>query len=130
LNDLRKNGYKMAIASASRNAARILQITGLERLVDEVCDGRFTGPTKPAPDQFIEAARLLGREPEECVVFEDANVGVDGAWAAGSYIIGIGPAVKDRVELDYCLDTLSSVGFQRLHEIVSAFPQRETAVAA
>ncbi len=125
--DLRKNKYKMAIATASRNADLILNITGLRALVDEVCDGSFTGRTKPAPDQFIEAAKIIGCKPERCVVFEDSNVGVDGARDAHSYIIGIGPAVKNRPELTCKFETLSRVAFHTLHEIISDIELRVAA---
>ena len=38
---------------------------------------------KPAPDMFLHAARLLGVAPEKCLVFEDGEMGIQGAHAAG-----------------------------------------------
>ena len=38
---------------------------------------------KPAPDIFLEAARRLGAPPETCIVFEDADAGIEGARRAG-----------------------------------------------
>lgn len=38
---------------------------------------------KPAPDMFLEAARLLEVDPTKCVVFEDGELGIQGAEAAG-----------------------------------------------
>ncbi|MGQ3383223.1 HAD-IA family hydrolase [Glutamicibacter sp. TV12E] len=48
---------------------------------------------KPAPDGYLLAAQLLGFSPKDCVVFEDAQVGVDAALAAGSRVISIGTLV-------------------------------------
>lgn len=39
---------------------------------------------KPAPDVYLEAARRLGVAPERCVAFEDSNVGLTAAHAAGT----------------------------------------------
>lgn len=38
---------------------------------------------KPAPDLFLEAARRLGLDPSECIVFEDAVSGILAASAGG-----------------------------------------------
>jgi HAD superfamily hydrolase (TIGR01509 family) len=39
--------------------------------------------SKPAPDAFLAAASLLGVEPKDCLVFEDTDIGISGATAAG-----------------------------------------------
>jgi HAD superfamily hydrolase (TIGR01509 family) len=42
---------------------------------------------KPAPDVFLEVARRLGRDPAECVVFEDSLPGYQAALAAGMAVV-------------------------------------------
>lgn len=44
---------------------------------------------KPAPDIFLEAARRLGAQPEDCVVFEDSPHGITAAKAAGMHAVAI-----------------------------------------
>ena len=44
---------------------------------------------KPAPDIFIIAAKRLGFEPKNCLVFEDAPSGVEGALAAGMNVVAV-----------------------------------------
>lgn len=44
---------------------------------------------KPAPDPYIEGARLLGLKPEECVVVEDAPSGIGAGLAAGSRVLAV-----------------------------------------
>jgi beta-phosphoglucomutase family hydrolase len=39
--------------------------------------------SKPAPDAFLLAAERLGVTPERCLVFEDADIGIQAATAAG-----------------------------------------------
>jgi beta-phosphoglucomutase family hydrolase len=46
---------------------------------------------KPAPDIFLEAARRIGVEPELCCAFEDADLGIQSARAAGMTVIDIRP---------------------------------------
>ena len=48
---------------------------------------------KPAPDPYLRAARLLGRDPADCVVFEDSAPGIRAARAAGAgLVVGVGAA--------------------------------------
>ena len=49
--------------------------------------------TKPHPEIFLLAADKLGVEPEDCVVFEDAEAGVEAALAAGMKCVGVGSPV-------------------------------------
>ena len=49
---------------------------------------------KPAPDIFLEAARRLGVAPSLCMAFEDANLGIQAATAAGMLVIDVRPLAK------------------------------------
>jgi beta-phosphoglucomutase family hydrolase len=53
-----------------------------------VCAGDYA-KGKPDPEPFLTAARLLGVKPEECLVFEDADVGVAAAKAAGMAVVKV-----------------------------------------
>ena len=45
---------------------------------------------KPNPDPYDLARKKLGFKPEECIVFEDAEAGVEAAINGGMHIVGIG----------------------------------------
>src|ERR1700679_692938 len=47
-----------------------------------VCAGDYAHP-KPAPDPFLLAAERLGVAPHHCLVFEDADIGIQSATSAG-----------------------------------------------
>lgn len=45
---------------------------------------------KPAPDLYREAARRLGADPRDCVIFEDSPTGARAAVASGAFVVTIG----------------------------------------
>jgi beta-phosphoglucomutase family hydrolase len=71
----------VAVVSSSANTREVLDITGLDKFVQHRVDGvtmrdeNIAG--KPAPDSFLRAAELLGVEPAQATVFEDALAGVE-----------------------------------------------------
>ena len=87
---LRKANIKTAIGSASKNAFVILEGLDIKGLFDCVIDGNATTKAKPDPEVFLLAARALGVAPEECVVFEDAQAGIEAANAAKMTAIAVG----------------------------------------
>ncbi|MEV6811978.1 HAD family phosphatase [Micromonospora sp. NPDC051296] len=54
----------------------------LDRFDVLVCAGDYARP-KPDPEPFLRAAELLGVPPGSCLVFEDADLGIEAATAAG-----------------------------------------------
>jgi beta-phosphoglucomutase-like phosphatase (HAD superfamily) len=44
---------------------------------------------KPAPDPYLMAAKMLGVEPEECLVYEDSGTGVRSGLAAGMTVVQV-----------------------------------------
>lgn len=87
---LRKRHIKIALGSASQNAPLILERLGLTPLFDVIVDGHLVQRAKPDPEVFSRAAEALGISPAECVVFEDAEAGIEAAHRAGMGCVGIG----------------------------------------
>jgi beta-phosphoglucomutase len=88
---LKGDGYKLAVGSSSRNAKKVLKHLQITDIFDTIADGHSVENAKPAPDLFLYAAKNLGLEPEECVVLEDAESGVEAALAANMKAVGVGP---------------------------------------
>ena len=86
-------GLRRAVVSASANCKDVLEAAGIADLLEARVDGvvaRELGlPGKPAPDTFLLGAKLLGLDPAQCAVFEDAQAGV-AAGRAGGFGIVIG----------------------------------------
>ncbi|WP_461240915.1 beta-phosphoglucomutase [Paucilactobacillus sp. N302-9] len=92
LDELQKNGYQMAIASASKNAPLVLKKLALTNYFPQIVDPQTLHKGKPDPEIFLKAAQLLKLQPSQCVGLEDAVAGIDSINGAGEVSIGIGSA--------------------------------------
>ncbi|MFH0760069.1 MAG: beta-phosphoglucomutase [Bacteroidota bacterium] len=87
---LKDNKIRIALGTASKNAAMILKQIGLEKTFDCIIDGNLVTQAKPDPEVFLKAAAGLGLSPALCVVFEDAIAGIEAAHRGGMRCIGVG----------------------------------------
>ena len=87
---MRELGIKLALASSSKNAKTVIQLLHIQHEFDAIVDGTMITHTKPHPEIFLMAADKLGIRPENCVVFEDAEAGIEAAVAAGMKCVGVG----------------------------------------
>ncbi|WP_228450637.1 beta-phosphoglucomutase [Chryseolinea soli] len=94
LEQLRKQGIKTGLASSSKNAKTVIQRLHIESYFDVVVDGTMVVHSKPDPEIFLLAASKLGVDSKDCVVFEDAEAGVEAALAAGMKCVGVGSPVQ------------------------------------
>lgn len=90
--NLKGRGIKIAIGSSSKNTPFILEKIGMASSFDAIADGNGIKNSKPDPEVFLLAAQKLGVRPEECIVMEDAEAGIDAAIAGGMVAVGIGAA--------------------------------------
>lgn len=95
---LKDNQKKIALGSASKNAPAILEKTGIMEYFDVVIDGNSVSRSKPDPQVFLLGAEKLDADPANCVVFEDAQSGIEAAIAAGMQVVAVD---KDAVLRDY-----------------------------
>lgn len=95
LQELKKRGVKVAVASNSRNAQTIIDQTRIKSYLDTVVDGYQIENSKPDPEGFLLAAKKLGVFPSDCLVVEDAVTGIEAAKRAGMKSLGIGS--RDRL---------------------------------
>ena len=91
---LRSNGVKLAIGSSSKNAPLILSRIGLGDFFDAVSDGNNITHSKPHPEVFQKAAQMLGMDPRDCLVVEDAVSGAEAGHAAGMKVACVGDAAE------------------------------------
>jgi beta-phosphoglucomutase len=81
----RADGVKLAVATSAppANIVFTLDELDLRRHFDAVVGAADVARGKPHPDVFLKAAEKLGADPADCIVFEDAPLGVEAARRAG-----------------------------------------------
>lgn len=93
LNEARSQGLQTSIGTAVdlEKGIVLLRRSGLDRLFmfDKIVLVTDVRKTKPAPDCFIQTAKVMGIHPSEQIVFEDSPRGVASGVAAGSRVVGM-----------------------------------------
>ena len=84
LENLKQQQFPMAVASSSDPGTIeiILEKSGLRKYFDFAVSSVEAGKSKPEPDVFLYAAKLLNVSPENCLVIEDSKNGIKAAKSA------------------------------------------------
>ena len=81
--------FAIVSGSTRESVVKSLEVTHLlDKFEVLVCAGEYER-SKPAPDPFLMAAKKLNVAPEHCLVFEDTDLGIDAATAAGMQSVRI-----------------------------------------
>jgi len=112
LTDLNKHNIMVAIGSSSKNTPLILKQIGLSESFDIIVDGNCITKSKPDPEVFLKGAEGLGIAPSDCVVYEDAEAGIEAALAAGMYAIGVGE--HHLKHADYMTDSMTGESYETI----------------
>ena len=91
LSQLRDASVPCAIGSSTHrlNIETTLDKLGLVEYFCAIVSAEDVSHGKPHPEVFLLAAQKLGVESSQCVVFEDAHVGIEAARAAGMKVVGV-----------------------------------------
>lgn len=92
ITEIKEAGFKLGLASASKNAFFVLERLGLQQHFHYIVDASKVEKGKPDPEIFLTAAKNLDVVPEQCIGIEDAISGVTAIKAAGMYAVAIGRA--------------------------------------
>ena len=87
---LNENQIPTAVASSSSTSSGLAKRFELDKHFQVVIDGNMKLPRKPAPDTFLLAAKMLGIDSGDCIVFEDSLAGIDAAVNAGMPVVAVG----------------------------------------
>ena len=125
-------GVRVAVFSASRNCAAVLESAGIADLFEARVDGVVAAdlglPGKPDPAMPLEAARRLGTRPGRAVVIEDAEAGVTAGREGGfALVIGVDRSGQRRDRLLECgadevVRDLSEVTVRTIDRRMSSLP--------
>ena len=119
---LAEKNIPCAIGSSApmANITTGLDILGFERYFKAIISGEDVKLGKPSPQIFLEAAKRLKARPDECVVFEDAKVGVTAGKAAGMKVVAVMntyPA-EELGSADLIVDSLEKISVKVLDNLL------------
>lgn len=110
---LKEMGIKIAIGSSSKNTPLLLKRIELSHAFDAVADGNHITHSKPNPEVFLLAAKKMGLSPENCLVVEDADAGIEAAAAGGMMSMGVGYA-SAHPSADFRAKSLADANFKAI----------------
>jgi len=110
--EFKRRGYSTGLVSGASNSrlSKIVNHTFLKNM-DVIITGDKVYNCKPHPEPYLNAAKALSVNPLECVVVENAPVGIESAKSAGMYCIAICSTLERRYlkKADMIIDTFADL---------------------
>lgn len=122
LKEAKEKGIKLAVATSSLRwrAEKILEVLKIKEIFDAIVTAEDVENHKPNPDIFLEAAKQLNENPENCVVFEDAANGIEAARRGNMKVIAMKTEFHSEEELkeaDIIIKDFSDINVERLRKL-------------
>jgi len=103
IDGLRERGFKIGLATGTARKNVDLMLGKLARKFDAVVTADDDVAAKPSPEPYLRAAELLGVKPRDCIVVENAPLGITSAKKAGMRCIALTstlpPAFLDKADM-------------------------------
>ncbi|MGY3746034.1 beta-phosphoglucomutase [Vagococcus salmoninarum] len=117
LEDLKDQGIKLALASASKNGPMILEKLALADYFETIVDPESLAQGKPDPEIFLKGASQLGLVPSQCVGVEDAAAGITAINQAQMFSVGVGDP-ESMKEADYRVNHTGDLNLAKILSLV------------
>ncbi|KKT42653.1 MAG: HAD-superfamily hydrolase, subfamily IA, variant 3 [Microgenomates group bacterium GW2011_GWC1_44_37] len=116
---LKQHNIKMALASSSilSHIHLVLAKLDVANYFNAIVSGHDVPRGKPAPDIFLEAAKQLHVDPIDCVVFEDAQTGIEAGKVAGAKVVAVPNKYTknhDFSKADLVIDSLENINWNTI----------------
>lgn len=114
---LKTNQYKIAMASSSlkERALDILDKHHIQDYFDMFVFGYEVEKGKPNPDIFLKACEKLGESPEDCLVLEDSEAGIQAAYSANVPVI----CIPDMKKPNQTYEEMLVLSLDSLYDVIS-----------
>jgi len=128
IDDARKMGLRMAVASSSPHSwidFHMKRVGVWDDFQAVIC--RDDVPLrKPAPDLYVAAMRALEVQPEDCLVLEDSEHGVDAAIAAGVYVVVVPHHFTEHMEVSHANRSIPSLAEVSLADVIRGMEEERS----
>jgi len=121
MQELKRRGIKLAVGSSSTRKLIdfVLKKLNITSLFDCIVAAEDVAHSKPDPEIFLKAAARLGTNPSQCLVIEDAALGVEAAKRAGMKCIGYRNPHSGNQDLSQADITISDFSKLTVAEIIA-----------
>ncbi len=112
-------GWKQAIASSAprENVVAIAHVLHFNGTFEAMISGADVQRGKPDPDIFLAAAERLNVLPQDCLVIEDAEAGIEAAHRAGMKAIGV-LNTHPHLEADVVVRSLQDLSWETIEDLM------------
>jgi beta-phosphoglucomutase family hydrolase len=123
IEDLKSTNFKLAVGSSGppENVELLLKSLKIKLFFDVIITAADVQNGKPSPDVFIIAAQKINVKPQNCLVIEDAPVGIEAAKRANMKCIAL-TTTHDVIELrtaDMIVQDLSFISVKDIHDLLN-----------
>jgi HAD superfamily hydrolase (TIGR01509 family) len=119
-----ENGLLAAVGSSGfrANVDFVLDKCSIRKYFTAAVAGDEVTRCKPDPEIYLTAAKHLGLKPEECIVFEDAEAGIEAGKRAGMKVIALATTFDrnflEKTEADYIIDDFRGLEIATLEKLL------------
>jgi len=123
INELQNSHVAIGLASSSPREfiEKVLKKFNIIEHFSCITSGEEIGRGKPAPDVYLEAARILNVNPEHCIALEDSKNGVTAANKAGMKCIGFINPNSGTQDLSEAVSTVKSIKEINVKELINLY---------
>jgi beta-phosphoglucomutase-like phosphatase (HAD superfamily) len=120
-----REGLSVAVGSSGyrANVEFVLDKCNIGRYFKATVAGDEVTRCKPDPEIYLTAAKHLGLKPEECIVFEDAEAGIEAGKRAGMRVVALATTFDrsflEQTDADYIIDDFRGLEIERLEELLN-----------
>lgn len=92
LSRLKSDGFKLAVCSNSvrQSIEAMMKLSSLQPYLDLLVSNQDVTKGKPDPEMYLRAMNILNVDPDECLILEDNEHGIQAAKASGGHLLMIG----------------------------------------
>ena len=126
LKESEREGLRSAVGSSGflANVDFVLDKCDIRRYFSAIVAGDQVTKCKPDPEIYLTAAAKLGLEPSECIVFEDAEAGIEAGKRAGMVVVALATTFSreflEETEADLIIDDFRDINVEQLRELLDS----------
>ena len=120
-----ERGLLAAVGSSGfrANVDFVLDKCNIRKYFQAAVAGDEVTRCKPDPEIYLTAAKHLGLKPGECIVFEDAEAGIEAGKRAGMRVVALATTFDrsflEQTDADYIIDDFRGLEIERLEELLN-----------